>query len=156
MRTLPVASAESDDAREWLAGLADHTMPRDDEATGLIVFARSVEPSVQSMLFDDGVLGMLLGASTGDWLAAEGLLSVYLNLRDDCDSMGLMPEPAAALGIRVARDDFERWHEDEWVVDEVAWRAEVHRRCTASVAGMLALWRSRFFEALLESKRHTT
>ncbi len=50
--------SESDDAREWLAALADRTMPRDDEATGPITLARSVEPSAQSMLFD-GVLGML-------------------------------------------------------------------------------------------------
>lgn len=150
MKAPPVASPVLDDPRDWLADLAVRTMPRDDDASRLIGFACDAEESAMSMLFPDGVLSVLLGVSSVDQLAAEGVLAAYASVRVNDDSMGLMPDAAGALGIQVARDDFERWHEDDWQVDEDAWSAEVDRRCVASVAGMLAWWRDRLFTALLD------
>lgn len=141
------------DVDAWLAGLADDTFPRDDDAAALIARAADFEPSARRMIFDGPALYVVLCAADDEDATGAGMLAVYHHIRAATrHGMGEAPEPAEHFGITVDRGDFKRPADDTddgWNFDEAAWLAEVDRLCAAEFAGMVNRWRRAFFAALL-------
>ena len=140
---------------EWLDALAEDAYPQHDEAARLVDFAAGVEPDARELMFQEGQLGTVLCTSEDEELLGENAYRTYMSIRATTDAMLDPPDPAGVLRIHVAKDDFEEWQDNERVLNEGAWQAEVERRCILNFASMIAWWRSNFFEALL-SRRNPT
>jgi hypothetical protein len=144
-----------DEAEEWIARLAVESFPHGDDAAGLWVHARSVEPSAREALFPDGMSQVVLAASDSVWSDAEAFYCGYTYIRATTDATEAPPEPAGVLGVQVPTTDFERWESDDdgWVLETDAWTAEVERRCIAACASMIHRWRRVFFARVLGQDR---
>jgi hypothetical protein len=144
-----------DEAAEWIALLSVDSFPHCDDAAGLWLHARSIEPSAREALFPHGMSQVVLAASESVWSDAAAFYYGYAHIRATADPTEAPPEPASVLGVQVPTTDFERWEGDHdgWVLDTDAWTAEVERRCIAACASMIHRWRRVFFARVLGQDR---
>lgn len=152
MSALAAASPSPDEVSDWLTRLARDCAPRDE----LILRAAEFSLDPYEALFSEGPLATALCPSEDELDLAEGVYAGYVTIAAHDSASEDLPVIAKVLGIKVPTSQYQEWNGDEWIVNEAAHEAEIRRRCVLECAGLVASWRSNFFEALLSGRQPRT
>ena len=142
-KTPDVDPFESDD---WLENLANHTYPGDENAAQLLQRGSDVHSDWREILFGDGQLSLVLTSSEEESSSGAGLYQGYQFIENNVSPADDLPSAATHFGFDKHKRNYVEYEYDE---TEEEWKDGIDRQCVAEFAGMVSLWRSRFFRALL-------
>ena len=131
---------------DWLENLADDTYPNDENVAQLLQQGSDVHSDWREILFGDGQLSLVLTSSEEESLSGAGLYEGYRSIENDASPSDNLPSAASYFGFDKHKRNYVEYVYDE---TEEEWKDGIHRECAAEFAGMISLWRSSFFRALL-------
>jgi hypothetical protein len=137
---------EAYELHDWLENLADDTYPGDENAAKLLQRGFDVHADGREIVFGDGPLNLVLTSSEEESQSGVGLYEGYRSIENDVSPAVDLPSAANWFGIEKHPRNYVKYEYDE---TEEEWKDGIHRQCAAEFAGMVSLWRSRFFRALL-------
>ena len=143
---LKTPDGEHYDAHDWLEHLADDTYPHDLDVARLLGGGFDVHADGREFVFPDGQLGVLLTSSAQEEQSGMGLYLGYQMIENDEYPIGNLPSAASFFGFD---EDQRNYVEYEYYETEEEWKDGIHRQCAAEFTGLVSLWRSKFFKALL-------
>jgi hypothetical protein len=130
---------------DWLKNLAGDTYPSDDSAARLLQMAFDFDE--RERIFGDGELSVVLTSSEDEESAGAGLYEGYLSVKNH--SVACPDIPSAEFYFFGMGDSDRNYAEYEYDETEEEWKYGIRNKCVAEFAGMVSLWRSSFFRALL-------
>lgn len=131
---------------DWLENLADDTYPGDENAAQLLQKGSDVHSDWREILFGDGQLSLVLTSSEEELLSGAGLYEGYRSIENAASPSDNLPSAASYFGFERHKRNYVEY---EYGETEEEWKDGIYRQCVAEFAGMVSLWRSRFFGALL-------
>jgi hypothetical protein len=134
------------EANDWLENLADDTYPSDETAAQLLQRGSYVHSDWREIVFGDGPLSLVLTSSEEELLCGTGLYQGYRSIENNASPVDDLPSAASYFGFDKNKRNYVEYEYDE---TEEEWKNGIHRQCAAEFAGMVSLWRHRFFKALL-------
>jgi hypothetical protein len=137
---------ESYEANDWLENLADDTYPSDENAAFLLRRGSYVHPEGREIVFGDSQLSLVLTSSEEESQSGAGLYEGYRMIENNASPSDDLPSAASYFGFDKHKRNYVEYEYDE---TEEEWKNGIHRQCAAEFAGMVSIWRHRFFKALL-------
>jgi hypothetical protein len=131
---------------DWLENLADDTYPDDENAAQLLQRGSYVHLEGRRIVSGDGPLSLLLTSSEEESQSGAGLYEGYRMTTNNASPSDDLPSAASYFGFDKQKRNYVEYEYDE---TEEEWKDGIHRQCAAEFTGMVSLWRSSFFRALL-------
>ena len=134
------------EADDWLEHLAADTYPGDENAARLLHRGFDVHADGREIVFGDGPLSLVLTSSEEESQSGTVLYEGYLTIENDVSPAVDLPSAASYFGFEKSKRNYAEY---EYAETEEEWKDGIYRQCVAEFAGMVSLWRGRFFRALL-------
>jgi len=132
------------DAHDWLKSLARETYPSDDNAAQLLQMAFDYDE--RERIFGDGELSVVLTSSEDEGAQGAGLYEGYRSVKNNSAACPDIPSAASYFGFAKSKRNYAEY---EYAETEEEWKDGIYRQYVVEFAGMVSLWRGRFFRALL-------